>query len=280
MQPLTGTKIVTIAFNLPGPAAVSQLDRWGAEVVKVEPPGGDPMATHHPELYRYLLGSQRAVKLDLKDPNQRQQLDQHLSAADMLVTSTLPSSLARLGLSWPALHVQFPKLCQVAILGHAPPDDELTGHDLTYQAGVGLLTPPAMPLTLLADMAGAQTTVSHVLAVLAERGRTGEATLSYVPIADALATFTLPLRYGLTVPGEPLGGGAPFYNLYPTRDGWLAVAALEPHFWTRLTQLLEATEGTYEEMKAIFATRSAVEWEQWAAENRLPLAAVRASAPV
>ena len=279
MQPLAGTKIVTIAFNLPGPAAVSQLDRWGAEVVKVEPPSGDPMATHHPDFYRYLLGNQQAVRLDLKNPNQRQQLDAHLSVADVLVTSTLPSSLKRLGLSWPSLHAQFPKLCQVAVLGHAPPDEELTGHDLTYQAGVGLLMPPALPLTLLADMAGAQTTVSHVLAVLAERARTGEATLSNVAIADALATFTLPLRYGLTVPGGPLGGGAPFYNLYPTRDGWLAVATLEPQFWVKLTTLLKATQGTYDEMKAIFATRSAIEWERWAAEHRLPLAAVRACPP-
>jgi alpha-methylacyl-CoA racemase len=279
MQPLAGTKIVTIAFNLPGPAAVAQLHRFGAEVVKVEPPAGDPMALHCPEFYKHLLGQQKVVKLDLKSPKDREQLDVHLAAADVLVTSTLRSSLQRLGLAWPDLHARFPKLCQVAIIGHAPPDDELTGHDLTYQASVGLLAPPAMPLTLLADMAAAQTTVTHVFAVLAERARPGEATISYVPIAGAVEMFTLPLRYGLTVPGGPLGGGAPHYNVYPTRDGWLAVGTLEPHFWARLTSLLAAKTGSYEEMKAIFATRSADEWERWAAENRLPLAAVRPCEP-
>jgi alpha-methylacyl-CoA racemase len=277
MQPLKGTTVVTIAFNLPGPAAVSQLDRWGAEVIKVEPPTGDPMAAHCPDFYLHLLGNQRVVRLDLKDPADRRQLGAFLASADLLVSSTLPSSLARLGLDWRRLHAQYPKLCQVAIVGHAPPDEELTGHDLTYQAGVGLLSPPMMPLTLLGDMAGSQTAVSHALAVLAERNRTGDGVFSYVPIADALDVFTLPLRYGLTVPGGRLAGALPNYNLYPTRQGWLAVAALEPQFWAQLQKLLSLREGTYEELKGIFATRTAAEWEAWAAENRLPLAAVRSA---
>jgi crotonobetainyl-CoA:carnitine CoA-transferase CaiB-like acyl-CoA transferase len=275
MQPLTGVKVVSIAFNLPGPAAVSQLDRWGAQVVKVEPPSGDPMANNCPDFYRHLLGKQTVVRLNLKDPAQRARLDEYLAEADLLVTSTLPASLARMKLTWDELHAQFARLCQVAIIGHAPPEEELTGHDLTYQATVGLLSPPAMPLTLLADMAGAQTAVTHALAVLRERERTGSGVFSYVPIAQALDVFTLPLRYGLTVPGGPLGGAAPFYNIYPTADGWLAVGALEPQFWAQMRSLLSLTAGTYDELAAVLATRSAAEWEQFAQEHRLPMAAVR-----
>lgn len=280
MQPLLGTKVVTIAFNLPGPAAVSQLERWGAEVIKVEPPFGDPMALNTPDFYRHLLGTQRVVRLDLKDAAARAALDALLAGADLLVSSTLPASLARLGLDWPALHARFPKLCQVAIVGHAPPDEEQTGHDLTYQAVAGLLSPPMMPVTLLADMAGAQTAVTHCLAVLAERTRTGAGILSYVPIADSLEFFTLPLRFGLTKPDGRLAGALPYYNLYPTRDGWLAVAALEPQFWARLQELLSLAEGTYDELKGRFATRTAAEWEAWGRENRLPLAVVRAAGSV
>lgn len=279
MQPLQGIKVVSIAFNLPGPAAVSQLDRWGAEVIKVEPPGGDPMGRHTPDFYRYLLGNQVVVTLDLKQEAARGELGGYLAAADVLVTSSLPSSLERLGLGWARLHAQFPKLCQVAIIGHAPPEQERTGHDLTYQASVGLLAPPAMPLTLLADMAGAQTAVSHVLGVLLERSRTGAGTLSYVPIAEALDFFTLPLRYELTIPGGRLGGAFPYYNLYPTANGWLAVAALEPQFWTRMQTLLNLQESSYEELKAIFLTQSADHWQAWAQENRLPIAAVRTPRP-
>ena len=279
MQPLAGIKIVTIAFNLPGPAALWQLDRWGAEVVKVEPPGGDPTKRNCPELYHRLLGNQRAVELDLKSDEGRAALGEHLQAADLLISSSLPASLERMGLAWESLHAEYPRLCQVAIVGHGPPDVETTGHDLTYQAAMGLLRPPAMPLTLLADMAGAQTTVSHALAVLAERERTGEGVFSYVPIAGALEFFTLPLEYELTMPGGPLGGGAPFYNLYPTRDGWLAVGTLEPHFWSKLQSVLQAQQGTYEELKGIFATRTAEEWEQFGRQHRLPLAAVRLGPP-
>ncbi len=275
MQPLTGIKVVSVAFNLPGPAAVSQLTAWGADVVKVEPPTGDPMAHHCPALYQRLTSGQRVLPLDLKQPADRQQLDALLATADLLVSSTLPTSLERLGLDWTGLHARHPRLCQVAIIGYPPPDEELTGHDLTYQASVGLLSPPTMPLTLLADMAGAQTAVAHALAVLAERARLGTGVLSHVPIAAALDFFTLPLRYGLTTPGARLGGALPQYNLYPTASGWLAVAALEPQFWARLQELLALREGTYDELKSVLATRTAAEWEAWAAANRLPLAAVQ-----
>ncbi len=274
MQPLAGVKIVTIAFNLPGPAAVARLHRYGANVVKVEPPSGDPLKLHTPKLYQELLGEQQVVALNLKDAADRTRLDEHLAAADVLVTSTLPSSLARLGLEWPRLHADFPRLCQVAIVGYPPPDEELTGHDLTYQASVGLVRAPSLPLTLLADMAGAQATVTETFAVLAERARTGTGVFSLVPIAAALEFYTLPLRHGMTVPGGHLGGALPQYNLYPTRQGWLAVAALEPQFWARLRDLLNLTAGTYDELKAALSHRTAAEWEAWATEHRLPLGEV------
>jgi crotonobetainyl-CoA:carnitine CoA-transferase CaiB-like acyl-CoA transferase len=275
MKPLTGVKIVTVAFNLPGPAAVAKLCAYGAEVVKVEPPQGDPLELHTPALYHELSAGQQVVRLDLKQDADRRKLAEQLAAADVLVTSTLPASLERLGLDWPGLHARFPRLCQVAIVGYPPPDEELTGHDLTYQASVGLVQPPQMPQTLLADMAGAQSAVTETFAVLAERARTGEGVLSQVPIAAALEFYTLPLRHGMTAPGGHLAGKLPQYNLYPTRAGWLAVAALEPQFWAKLQAVLELKQGTYEELKAVLAARSAAEWEAWATEQRLPLAEVK-----
>jgi len=277
MQPLAGIKLVTIAFNLPGPAAVGALHRFGASVVKVEPPAGDPLKLGCPALYDELLGKQQVVRLDLKGESDRQQLDAHLAEADVLVTSSLPASLVRLGLGWDTLHARFPRLCQVAIIGYPPPDEELTGHDLTYQASVGLVRPPHMPATLLGDMAGAQTAVTHTFAVLRERDRTGEGAISYVPIASSLDFFTLPLRHGMTSPGGYLAGKIPNYNLYPTKDGWLAVAALEPQFWARLQSLVGLSDASYDDLKRVLAERTAEQWQRWAEENRLPLAAVRSS---
>jgi crotonobetainyl-CoA:carnitine CoA-transferase CaiB-like acyl-CoA transferase len=275
VQPLSEIKIVTTAFNMPGPAAVWQLRGFGAAVVKVEPPTGDPLARNCPELYREFTAGQEVVRLDLKEPAGRTQMDAHLKTADLLLTSTLPTSLERLGLAWERLARDFPRLCQVAIVGYAPPDEELTGHDLTYQASVGLVDPPAMPRTLLADMAGAQTAVTHAFAVLRERERTGRGVFSYAPIAGAVDFFAIPLRYEITSPGGRLAGTLPMYNLYPTREGWLAVGALEPQFWAKMQTLLGLEQGTYEELKAALATRTAVEWEKWAEVNRLPIAAVR-----
>ncbi len=275
MLPLAGINVVSIAFNLPGPAAVWKLREFGADVVKVEPPQGDPLAAHCADLYQKLVAGQHVVRLDLKQAADRAELDSHLAKADVLVTSTLPKSLARLGLQWNELHARFPRLCQVAILGYPAPQEELTGHDLTYQASVGLVVPPALPMTLLADMAGAQSAVTHTLAVLRERERTGTGVKSDVAIAQALEFYTIPLEHGMTGPGAHLGGKLPQYNLYPTRDGWLAVAALEPQFWARLGELLELKRGTREELAAVLLTRTALEWEAWAEQNRLPLAAVR-----
>jgi crotonobetainyl-CoA:carnitine CoA-transferase CaiB-like acyl-CoA transferase len=275
MQPLAGIKLVTTAFNMPGPAAVWKLHSFGASIVKVEPPSGDPLARNCGELYREFTAGQEVLRLDLKQSGGQQEMERHLATADVLLTSTLPSSLERLGLAWERLHEKFPRLCQVAIVGYAPPDEELTGHDLTYQASVGLVSPPAMPPTLLADMAGAQTAVTHTFAVLAERARTGEGVHSFVPIAGALDFYTIPLRYEITSPGGRLAGTLPMYNLYPAREGWVAVAALEPQFWAKMQQLMNLKEGTYEELAGIFASRTAEEWERWAEDNRLPIGAVR-----
>jgi crotonobetainyl-CoA:carnitine CoA-transferase CaiB-like acyl-CoA transferase len=83
------------------------------------------------------------------------------------------------------------------------------------------------------------------------------------------------LRYGITKPGAPLGGGFPGYGLYEARDGWISVAALERHFWERLLLELDLEDATREDLEEAFVQKTAKEWEQWARERDLPLAALR-----
>ncbi|MDQ4078252.1 MAG: CoA transferase, partial [Chloroflexota bacterium] len=83
--------------------------------------------------------------------------------------------------------------------------------------------------------------------------------------------------HDLTAPDGLLGGGLPSYNLYPTRDGWIALAALELHFWYRLQKELELDNPTYSELAAVFNSRTAREWEAWAVERDLPLRMVQPS---
>ena len=271
---LEGVRLVTLAQNVPGPAAAARLRSFGASVVKVEPPNGDPLASSNPAWYGALAAGQEVVRLDLKSEADRDRLDEHLAEADVLLTSNRLAALARLGLGPEELGARYPRLCYVAITGYPAPLEDAPGHDLTYLANLGLLSPPEMPRTLLADLAGAERAVSATLALLLDRERGMGAGYSEVALSEAAAFFAEPLRYGITKPGALLGGEFPGYRLYEAMDGWVAVAALEAHFWERLLLELGLEEATREDLEEVFLQKTAEEWEQWATQRDLPLKAV------
>ncbi|HKW76382.1 MAG TPA: CoA transferase [Terriglobales bacterium] len=255
--------------------AASRLAGMGASITKVEPPTGDPLRTFAPQWYKSLAESQRVMTLDLKSADERQQLEALLAETDLLLTSSRPSALRRLQLDWETLHARHPQLCFVGIIGYPEPLQERSGHDLTYLASAGLATPPQLPATLFVDLAGAERCVTLALALLLHRERTGEAgcaTVSLYQCADELAA---PVRAGLTSLEGMLRGSHPLYGLYEASDGWIAVAALEPHFAERLLARLGLQKADREKLVRAFRQRHAQEWERWAIEHDLPLAAVR-----
>ena len=272
---LQGIKIVSLALNAPGPVAAARLTKLGAEVTKVEPPSGDATSRAAPKWYESLCQGQTVLRLDLKDASGRAQLDSILAAADLLLASFRPSALQRLGLDWKSLHARHPRLCFVGIIGYPAPQEERTGHDLTYQGDFGLLRPPEMPPTLFVDLAGAERAVSMVLALLNRAARQGEAGCAWVSLHECARDLAAPLTAGLTSAGGLLGGGYPLYGFYQTNDGWVAIAALEPHFAERLLAELGLKKADRAELERIFLQRSAKDWESWAAERDLPLVAVR-----
>src|SRR5699024_4703061 len=97
-----------------------------------------------------------------------------------------------------------------------------------------------------------------------------------VPLSDLAQTLSGPLRVGLTGPGQLLGGGLPVYGIYDTREGQIALAALEPHFTRALLVALSIPpeDCTRERLGQAFAERTAAEWESWADEHDIPLVAV------
>jgi alpha-methylacyl-CoA racemase len=274
MRPLDAVSVVSLAVNVPGPTAAARLMALGASLTKVEPPAGDPLASAHPAWYDELRAGQQVVTLDLKQAADRARLGELLEPADLLLTSSRPGALARLGLGWAELHSRFTGLGQVAIVGYPAPDQDHPGHDLTYAAAQGLVVPPDLPRTLVADLGGAELATTAAVALLLARERGGEAGYAEVALADAASAFAGPLRHGATAPGGSLGGGSPSYGLYPAEEGWLAVAALEPHFQQRLAEQLGLDELTYEALAGAFRTRTAEQWETWGREHDLPLAAV------
>jgi crotonobetainyl-CoA:carnitine CoA-transferase CaiB-like acyl-CoA transferase len=272
---LRGINVVSLSINTPGPVAASRLARLGASVTKIEPPTGDPLKLFARDWYESLCRRQAMVTLDLKDPNGRAELDRLLGRADLLLASYRPSALRRLGLDWESLHARFPKLCFAGIVGYPSPNEEKSGHDLTYLAETGLVTPPSLPATLFVDLAGAERCVSSALALLLHSARTGQAGCAWISLYDCAEELRAPLEAGLTKPGGVLGGGSPFYGLYETRDGWIAIAALEPHFAQRLIAELKLSQSDHATFTHIFSQRSAAQWEKWAQERDLPIVAVR-----
>lgn len=275
MHTLGGIRIVTTAVNVPGPVAVALLREKGAAVVKVEPLDGDPLSRMAPHWYAELCAGIEVLRLDLKSPEGQERLHGLLAAADLLVTSSRPGSLQRLGLSWSDLQRRHSRLCQLAIVGYPVPREHVAGHDLTYQAEAGLLTPPAMPAALVADLSGAQRAAVEAMSLLFARERTGAAGYAQVALSDCATFFAEPLRHGLTAPAGLLGGACAAYGIYGARDGWVAVAALEPRFRSALAQALGVDVESHAALARALSEKPAAEWQQWAETRDLPLHALR-----
>lgn len=247
---LRGVRILSVALNLPGPAAVMRLADMGASCTKLEPlpPAGlpkgsssDPMGMYAPHAYAQLHAGVKVVQADLKSDKGQARLDALLSKADVLIASFRPSALKKLGMDWASLHTRYPALIQVCIVGAKGAGAEIPGHDLTYLAAHGLVNGLNLPATLFADMAGSSLTVEAVLKALLQRARPGrthrKGVFHEVALEDAAAYLALPRHWGLTMPRGSVGGAHAGYAVYACIKGRVAVAALEPHFADRLAEV-------------------------------------------
>jgi alpha-methylacyl-CoA racemase len=255
-----------MAQNVPGPVAVSRLVADGWQAVKIEPPWGDPLEGLCQPWYDELHRGVRVERVDLKSAEGLARVTAMLAESDVFFASHRPSALARLRLDAAALAAPFPALRHVNIVGDTANPEE-PGHDLTYQARAGLLR-NAMPLTLIADMVGAERAHAAIKDAMHRPGAS-----RVIGLYDALRDLAAPLYHGLTAAGGHLGGSNPAYGIYAAREGTIAVTALEPHFRARLYEGLGLADG--EDPSAVFATRTALEWEQWATARDLPLVALR-----
>lgn len=235
-KPLRGTRIVSLALNLPGPAALRRLADMGARCTKVNPPAGDPMQAYTPGGYEQLHRGVREVMLDLKDAKGQAGLHRLLAQTDILLTSFRPSALVKLGLGWKALHKQYPALSLVQVVGAPGPLAEIPGHDLTYQAEVGLVPGMDLPASLFADMGGALMASEAALKATLMQKSTGKGSLHEVALSDAAAWLALPRQWQMTTANGAVGGAHAGYRVYPCKNGRVAVAALEPHFAQRLCE--------------------------------------------
>jgi len=289
-KPLKGIRVLTLALNLPGPAAVMRLQSMGAKCTKLEPVAtagmttADPMGIYKPAAYDVMHEGVNVVQADLKSERGQASLHKQLAQTDVLITSFRPSALVKLGLAWKDLHQRYPALCVVSIVGSPGLRAEEAGHDLTYQADSGLVNGLDMPASLYADMGGSLFTTEAVLQALLLRQRTGRSqgkgVFHQVALSDASAYLALPRTWGLTAPDGDVGGAHAGYKVYPCKNGRVAVAALEPHFAARLceaaglpkqTAMHMHKHRTHEAIAQFLATQTRQQLDKLASSQDIPL---------
>jgi len=252
--PLSGVTVVELAHWMAAPAAAGVLADWGADVIKIEPHGGEPMrriwgsAGASPDApnggFTSANRGKRSVELDLRRPDGRAALDRLLDRADVLLSNLRPSALERLGLSPALVTERFPRLiyCTLTAYGWGGPDQERAGYDLAgFFARGGVAhqittrdTPPAAMWSGIGDTFTAMTAVAGISAALVDRARSGrgrvvEASLQRAgmwAIAAELATQAMGGRPRPPYPREQCP--TPMYNSYQTSDGrWFYLVGVE-----------------------------------------------------
>lgn len=291
---LAGIRVLDLTQYIPGPFATQWLTDLGAEVVKVEPPSGDPMRKMGPcdsdgttPFYKLANRNKRVVTLDLKDPEGQRKFALMVGRADVLLQAYRPGVMTRLGFGPERLAELNPKLIHCALSGYGQtgPHARAAGHDLTYMALTGGLWAsgtaerPVMTFPPLADHAGAQAVMSAILAALFRRERTGKGATLDVSLSEAALAWmggvlTMGRKFG-NPPRETdiITGGAACYRIYRTRDRrFVALAALEEKFWQAFCNTVGHSEWIHRhvdpmpqneliaDLEMLFATRTRDEW--------------------
>ena len=237
---LDGMRVLDLSVWRPGPYATQLLAELGADVLKVEPPGGDPMRAYA-ELFASLHAGKRSICLDLKRPDDLGVALELGTSADVVVEGFRPGVADRLGVGDSVVRSHNPGVvyCSISGFGQTGPLAAVPGHDLSYQAWSGALAPdggPPMASHLaVADLAAGMTAAMAVCAAWARRARTGRGERIDVSMADLLATWTGAAASRLAGVDGPAGGPAG-YGTFATADGgYVALSVLaEDRFWASL----------------------------------------------
>jgi crotonobetainyl-CoA:carnitine CoA-transferase CaiB-like acyl-CoA transferase len=263
-KPLTGIRILDLTRLLPGPLATMHLADMGAEVIKIEDPViGDyarTMGHVKNKISHFFIALNRGkqfLKLDLKDPAQRDEFLSLVETADVVVESFRPGVMDKLGVGWQTLKQRNPKLVMCAISGYGQdgPFAHLAGHDINYCGYAGMLEQnagpdgmPVLPNLQIGDLlGGSQTAVQGILAALLAVKMDGPGRFVDVSMTDAVFAHNIMPLVAVNNFGKPaapgrdlLTGGVPCYNVYRTSDGrFMAVGALELKFWEICCDVLE-----------------------------------------
>ena len=295
-RPLAGLTVVDAATFLSGPLAGQALADLGAEVVKVEPPGGDAMRRFGRTveglsvLWLAANRTKRLIEVDLSGKAGRRQLDEVLAGADVLITNWRPGVAERLGLHPERVRTTWPRLvwCRISGFGQGGPRALEPAYDSVIQAAAGVMAtqgaggPPELVRGFLADKITATYATQAITAALFHRSSTGEGTVVDVAMLDALAYFDFPdVLAARALPSDDgtddgVNQQLASVRAVPTADGWMVLspvrarqlrAAMEvaghPEWGEELRQAGDSAAVTvrfYELFSRVSPTRSTAAW--------------------
>lgn len=274
---LAGIRVIDLTINVLGPMATQILGDSGADVIKVEAPGGDPMREMGPTrtagmavMYLNFNRNKRSVVLDLKRPEDRRALGALVAGADVFVHNMRLGAAARLGLDAATLRAEHPRLVHAAATGFRPSsehrdrpafDDVIQGMSGIAALNGDLTGAPRYTPVALADKLCGHTLASAIVTALFHRERTGEGQEIHVPMLETMLAFNLPEHlWGATLcePGLGLGYSrmlSPHRRPYPTADGHICVMAVTDDQWRRLFGALGRPELMHDPRFARLADR-------------------------
>lgn len=287
---LAGFRVLDLSQYIPGPYASLLLADLGASVVKIEPPGGDPMKTLGPgdALWRAMNGGKTIVELDLKTDAGAATLARLIGRADAMIESYRPGTLERLGFGRAELDRLNPRLVHVALSGYGQtgPWRLRSGHDINYMATAGGLwasgtaASPQIAHPPTADYAAGQFAAFACVSALLGRRATGKGAYIDASLADTVAAWQAPLLVQHNAPGfgqereaALLNGGAAYYRIYACADGHVTLGAIEPKFWANFCRAVDRPDWIVRqnepfpqtaltaELAALFAPQPRAAWE-------------------
>lgn len=284
---LTGVRVLDVTYYVPGPFTGMRLAELGAEVIKIEPPNGDPSRRMGGGLVHQAHNADKQiVHLDLKSEQGKRDMLEWIRTADVLVETFRPGVMKKLGLDYESVKAIKPDIvyCSLSGYGQSGRLAHLGSHDINYLALSGALDQlrdecgrPVHPTNTLADYTGGLLACEQILAALIRKFRCGEGVYLDIALAQVMAEF-LPnhdayRKAGLSDHGVPeIGGGRISYAIYETKDGrYVTLGALEEKFWQNFCALAgrpdwEVWSGyaprtpQHAEVSAFFKTKS---WQEW-----------------
>ncbi|MGZ8762434.1 MAG: CaiB/BaiF CoA transferase family protein [Acidimicrobiia bacterium] len=246
---LDGMRVLDLSIWRPMPQATQLLADLGAEVLKVEPPGGDPMRSY-PEIFASVARGKRSIVLDLRTADGSARARELAAQADVVCESWRPGVAARFGLDHSTVSAANPSViyCSLSGYGQDGPMRSTPGHDVNFQAIAGALAPrgdadrdPEVPRLPVADLEGGTVSALLISAAWARRARTGMGERIDVAMADVVSWWVGTRDGTAHVDSMKRTLGSPGYGVFRTRDDeWIAVGVLgEPRLWSAICRALD-----------------------------------------